>query len=387
MVGITSALKFPLIETGANDFSLVGSAGFSLGETEHTSLQVHDGIPYLAFVDVANGYRATVMYYHQNMKRWLPLGELGFSPGPVNCTCLYVEDGVPYVAFKQRILNGKVIVMKYNGTWWETVGDPVFCGLEINYLALFVEAGVPYVAFTESSLYKGRLMKYDPTEGWIQVGKNFSEKYVGYISLFVDQGIPYVAYTKGDNIPWCTLGKLAVSKYDYDLASGRFDWIPVGDEDFFGIAFYTSLYVEQGIPYVAYGDGNELCKISVAKCIYDPKQGKQRWAYLGKPGFSEGNVVYPKLDFDHGVPYVAFRDDKNSFGATVMKYDGCQWVNVGEPGFSAGEVNYVSLQVQNGRAYVAYADGAKENRATVMTLQETVSVPPMVSQELPGLGL
>lgn len=366
MVGTTSALKFSLTETGPEDFYLVGSAGFSLGETEHTSLRVYDGVPYLAFVDVANCYRATVMYYHKRMRRWFPLGEPGFSKVPVNYTCLYIDDGIPYVAYKERLQKSKVVVMKYNGTRWEKVGDPVFCGSEVNYVALFVESGIPYVAFTESGSYKGRVMKYEPKAGWLPIGRNFSEKFVGYISLFVDQGIPYVAYTEGDDIPWCTLGKLAVSKYDYDAAKGKYDWMPVGQQDFFGIAFYTSLYVEQGISYVAYGDGNELCKISVAKCIYDSKQGTHRWTPVGMTGFSEGNVVYPNLDFDHGIPYVAFRDDMNGYGATVMKYDVCQWVYVGEPGFSEGEVNYVSLQVENGRAFVAYADGNNRDRATVM---------------------
>lgn len=276
MVGITNVLYFSFPETGSADFSLVGYAGVSQGGTEHTNLKVHDGVPYLVYVDVANGYAATVMHYDKKRRRWLPLGEPGFSEGPVNCTCLYVDDGVPYVAFKGRSYNGNVVVMKYNGTRWETVGTPVFVGTEVNYIALFIESGIPYVAFTESSSYRGRVMKYQPGKGWLQVGKNFSDKFVGYISLFVEQGIPYVAYTEGDDVPWCTLGKLAVSKYDFDEATGNFNWIPVGDQDFFGIAFYTSLHVEEGIPYVAYGDGNELCKLSVAKCIYDSVGGKHR---------------------------------------------------------------------------------------------------------------
>ena len=367
MAGIINALPFPSIGAQGENFSLLGSAGFTPGAAEHTVLKVYGGVPYLAFVDVAQGYRPTVMYYHRRKKRWVSLGPPGFFRVPVNCTSLCLDHhGVPYVAFKERMLNSRVFVMRYLGGGWQQVGGPVFCGEEINYVTIFVEAGTPYVAFTEGRSYHGRVMKYEDNSGWVQVGRNFSRKFAGYVSLFVDRGIPYVAYTEGEDVPRCTLGKLAVIRYEPTAAGGEGDWVPVGEQELFGIAFYTSLYVEQGVPYVAYGNGNELCKITVAKCVYDPARGQERWIPVGRPGFSEGNVVYPKLVFDQGVPYVAFRDDMNGYGATVMKYERDCWVYVGEPGFSAGEVNYVSLQVEKGKVFVAYADGSRRDRATVM---------------------
>ncbi|HHY59343.1 MAG TPA: hypothetical protein GX504_01890 [Clostridia bacterium] len=359
MIGITGAWQFPSAGSGRDGFSCLGAAGFSPGAAEHTILKVYNGVPYLAFVDVANGYRATVMFYHKKKRRWLSLGEPGFSKIPVNYTSMFIDNGVPYVAFKERMLNSKVLVMKYSGGAWRRVGGPVFCGVEINYLTIFVEAGVPYVAFTEGETYRGRVMKYDAKAGWVPVGGSFSDKFAGYLSLFVDRGTPYVAFTEGDDIPWCTLGKLAVARWEQGSAGGEAAWVRVGEQDIFGTAFYASLYVEQGVPYVAYGDGNELCKFSVAKCVYDEERGLERWIPVGRPGFSEGIVVYPKLVFDRGIPYVAFRDDTNGYGATVMKYERDCWVYVGEPGFSAGEVNYVSLQVEKGQVFVAYADGSR----------------------------
>lgn len=370
MADTTTAQKPPVRDAKALNFTRMGRADFSLGQAEYVAFSLCEGIPYIAYVDVANGYRATVMGYCKKTDRWVSVGEPGLSTGPVNCTCLYVDNGVPYVAFKERMHNSQVSVMKYNGIWWETVGGPVFRGVEINYLALYVDKGTPYVAFSESNRYRGRVMKYEAGKGWVQVGNSFSGKFVGYVSLYVDEGIPYVAYTEGDDVPWYTLGKLAVSKYSDNPVTGEAGWQPVGNLDFFGIAFYTSLYVYQGVPYVAYGDGDRLCKVSVAKCLYDDTQGRLCWTHLGKPGFSRGNVIYPSLDFDDGTPYVAFRDAGNNHRVTVMKFDGYRWIAVGEPGFSAGEVNYVSLMVQEGMVYVAYADGNNQDRATVMFIPD-----------------
>ncbi len=65
MIGITGAWQFPSAGSGRDGFSCLGAAGFSPGAAEHTILKVYNGVPYLAFVDVANGYRATVMFYHK----------------------------------------------------------------------------------------------------------------------------------------------------------------------------------------------------------------------------------------------------------------------------------------------------------------------------------
>ena len=117
LISSTSALA-------ASSWQSVGTAGFSAGLADFTSLAVYNGTPYVAYVDGANGGKATVMKFDGT--NWVTVGTAGFSAGQASYTSLAVYNGTPYVAYAD-IANGvAATVMKFDGTNWVTVGAAGF---------------------------------------------------------------------------------------------------------------------------------------------------------------------------------------------------------------------------------------------------------------------
>ena len=90
----------------------VGTAGFSAGKASYTSLAIYNGTPYIAYVDLANSYKATVMKF--NGTSWENVGTAGFSAGAAFNTSLAIYNGVPYVAYRDVANPYKATVMKYD---------------------------------------------------------------------------------------------------------------------------------------------------------------------------------------------------------------------------------------------------------------------------------
>ena len=340
----------------------VGNTGFSAGQVQYTSLAFNNGIPYVAYMDGGNGNKATVMKYTAGVG-WEAVGSAGFSAGTADCTSLAFDNGIPYVVYMDGGNGWKATVMKYTGnglTGWEAVGSAGFSAGLADYTSLVFDNGIPYVAYRDvGNGAKATVMKYTgngPT-GWEIVGSaGFSANIVQYTALAFNNGIPYVAYGDGGN-GW----KATVMKYTAGVG-----WEAVGSTCFSaGAAVYTSLAFDNGIPYVAYRDGGNYDKATVMK--YTAGVG---WEAVGSAGFSSGQADYTSLAFNNGIPYVAYVDGGNDNKATVMKYTGngvTGWETVGSAGFSAGAAFYTSLAFDSGIPYVAYTDVGNGWKATVMT--------------------
>ncbi|WP_168735956.1 InlB B-repeat-containing protein [Cohnella fermenti] len=132
---------------------------------------------------------------------------------------------------------------------------------------------------------------------------------------------------------------------------------------------YTSLYVKGGILYLAYKDGWNSNKATVEKYDDTSTSASTGWETVGDAGFSAGSALFTSLFVDNGTPYLAYRDGGYSNTATVKKYNetNASWETVGNAGFSAGLANYISLYVEGGTPYVAYSDNIQA-KATVMKL-------------------
>lgn len=366
--------------------------GVSSGNAAYTSLYVDNGTPYVAYSDYDHdlGGKATVMKYvgvdGTHPTGWETAGSAGFSTGQANSLSLYVDNGTPYVAYRDFESGGKATVMKYIGvdgahpTGWVSVGSPGFSAGEADYTSLYVDHGTPYVAFDEYVYpsHRATVMKYVGVEGahpmgWETVGNaGFSAGTAIYTSLYIDNGTPYVTYTDFENSY-----KATVMKFDGT------NWVSVGNAGFSAAeAGYTSLYVDNGTPYVAYTDYGSSGKATLMK------YGESGWETVGNAGFSASKAEYTSLYIDNGTPYLAYADGEGiSAKATVMKYVGADtahptgWETVGNAKFSAGAASYTSLYVDHGTPFVAYTDNGNNGKATAAKFV-TATVPPALTEDL-----
>ncbi len=337
----------------------VGTAGFSAGEADYTSLAFNlSGDPYVAFQDWGNSGKATVMKF--NGTNWIYVGNAGFSVDKASYLSLaFSPFGQPYVAFTGDTYGATA--MKFDGTNWLYVGSPSFSAQAAAWISLaFSPSGEPYVAYQDMQTiyYKATVMKFNGTI-WVNVGSaGFSAGRVDCTSLAFNQfdGQPYVTYRD-----WGNAYKATIMKFDGT------NWVNVGNAGFSaGTVYFTSLaFSPSGQPCVAYSDLANSSKATVMK--FDGTN----WVNVGSAGFTEGQAGFTSLAFSQtGQPYVAYQDwGHNTSGiASVMKFDGANWVYVGSESFSAGESEYTSLAFSpSGQPYVAYMDfGINATKATVM---------------------
>ncbi len=345
-----------LEDTVVASWKILGMAGFTPDGAEYTSLTVSStGVPYLAFMDKANGFRTTVMRWSGSA--WDLVGAPGFSAGVSLYTSLALSnEDVPYVAFRDGGNGSKATVMRFNGSAWETVGTPGFSAGVSNFTSLALSGtGVPYVAFRDGGNGgKATVMRFNGG-GWEYLGTpGFSVGGANTPSLALSENdLPFVAFRDDAN-----LGKATVMRWTGST------WEIMGTPGFSaGDIWNTSLSLSgAGIPYVAFQDGGNGWGPTVMKW------NGNAWENVGAPGLSTGEASWTSLEVSaSGVPYVAFSDDGIEGKTRVMKWSGSIWENVGSPGISAGATTYTTLALSNtGIPYVAYMDRANQNRATVM---------------------
>ncbi len=357
----------PIYAWAGSGWLPVGSRGFSSDAAGYTSMALdQNNTPYVAYSDYANGQKATVMKYNNATSTWQVMGAAGFSAGETDYVTLVLDSqGNPYVAYVDLSISGRpVIVMKYNGAKWETVGLGIYSAYFSFDLALDND-GTPYLAYEDwSHGAKATVVKYNGAS-WVTVGSAaFTSSVVTDISLKLDKNhIPYISYRDGDN-------NTGVSVMKYSGGA----WVTVGTPKFSaGDGTWTSIALDSNnLPYVAYVDyatnGNKATVM---------KYTGSAWQTVGTAGFSLSGASKPTMKLDsNNTPYVAYQENGTpviNARATVMKYTGTAWVAVGSAGFSAGTVDSISLALDSsGTPFVAYKDGISSNKVTVMKYYEVL---------------
>ena len=230
-----TGLALLLLAAGAQaDWGPVGSAGFSAGPANYTSLAFGpDGAPYVAYEDYGNGQKATVMRYDSVSGAWEPVGSAGFSAGTVYTTSLaFGPDGAPTVAYEDDDNGDKATVMRFNSVSgaWEPVGSVGFSADIVNYTSLaFGPDGAPTVAYEDwGNSQKTTVMRFNSVSGaWELVGSaGFSAGEAYYTSLaFGPDGAPTVAYMDNGNGD-----KATVMRFTAPLPAGGAAPIPALNE-------------------------------------------------------------------------------------------------------------------------------------------------------------
>jgi hypothetical protein len=183
--------------------------------------------------------------------------------------------------------------------------------------------------------------------GWVTVGNaGFSVSPVGNrLSLALDgSGTPWIAC-----VDYSLGGKITVMKYDGTA------WITVGNQ---GISAaggdFPSLAMDaNGMPYVAFQDADGTNGNSFGLTVM--KYDGSAWQTAGNATFSTGGVEQPSLAIDpNGTPYVAYQNSNPDLTISVMKYNGASWTPVGGAGISADPEEQPSLAIDgSGTPYVA----------------------------------
>lgn len=217
----------------------------------------------------------------------------------------------------------------------------ILLAIAITFITIILPGGT-----SQSALAAGN-------QNWAFVGApNFSGDRGTDVALYIDDGTLYVAYID------MSTEKITVKRYENG------SWQTVGQAGFTGKAFIggyenVSLYVNAGIPYVAYSDMDNSCEITIMK--YDAG-----WQQVGS---TLGQGLYPSLGFFENKPYVAYSDYSTTpSGTSVQKFDNGSWNYVGSAGFShevSQSPHYTKLCISGGELYVAFTD-VLEGRPYVM---------------------
>lgn len=336
-----------------------GSVGFSGAEIRYPCMAIDkNGVPYIAYQEY-DSEEAVVKKF--NGTNWVNVGAPGFSEGTATGLSLaFDQSGTPYLSYTSG-LNGEdsymVIVKKFNGTRWVTVGETWQIGEGDEFTSLAIKKdGTIYVAYRDAYDYSAaRVKKFNGTS-WVLVGGKISLSSAIDISLAINEkdGFPYIAYCDRYN-----LYNASVKKFNGS------SWVSVGPASLtsYGAGF-TSLAIDKtGVPFLAYVDWNSY-NINVRK--FDGTN----WVWVGKPDFGEGDVEFVSLALDeNGLPYVAFRDWNTDRGkASVSRFNGTKWSFVGSAGFTSGPVENIAMAIDtvSGTAYLAYEDIDNDRYANVM---------------------
>ncbi len=304
----------------AGTWSIVGNPDFSAGFAEDISLAFNPVTdePYVAFRDYGNSFKATVMKLPSGTSTWVNVGPAGFTPSSVKHTSLaFYPNGDPYVAFADLSQGDKASVMKYTiADGWQYEGSPGFSPDIAGFTCLVFQpvTNTPYVAFKDHQFIypQASVMKYENST-WQYVGSpGFSDAEAFEVSLAFNPvtNEPYLAFV---NHP-------APPSPDYKAMVMHFDgtdWEDVGPSPVYpGNVDDTRLTFDiSGVPYLSFIDVADNNKATVM--TFDGTV----WNFVGLQGFSPGGVAYSDLKLNQaGRPYIGFMDLANSLKATVMSF-------------------------------------------------------------------
>jgi len=266
---------------------------------------------------------------------------------------------VPYLAFIDVINFNKVSVMKYDEYEWKFLGPTNAVSPEnASYLSFLIYRHDPYIAYCDGSNENRLTVLRFNGEQWTNMGQqHISPGKASYSAIAIDNTIEmFAAFCDGtDN------DRTAVMRYYAGI------WQRLGDKVSTGSSSNVTLAVYDGVPYVAYVDKAAGGKIRAHK--YNGLSAK--WESIGNTWVAGDYSNYPSIKVSDGTPYLAFTDGPNDSRAAVMKYNGTAWENVGKPWVSAGPSTYTDLFIFNGTPYLTFCDHTSGQRAAAVKFDGT----------------
>lgn len=340
----------------------LGSDGYaSTGPAWHLSLAVYDGIAYLAYGDGHNG-NAPVVRWHElpvppPSSVWETVGSGPLSSPYSNFTSLFINDGIPYLAFSDNWEgDDRIVAERFVGNQWEVMGLNRYSAEFVRDGAVYVDENTdtPYLAYInyDADIEVLKLVNSGGVIDWNTVGSTTSlSDSASDLSLYVHNGVSYVAYADMDN---------SYSPVVKMFASGSNVPVPVGDLGETSASYVSMKGDAAGNLYLVF-ESSPSDRIKVMKKPY----ASDTWSMVGdfvSPGTAYGPSLYLDDDGSGNVtPYVAYTDAQSDYRPIVRKFVGDEWVTVGDDYVSEDFASETSLYVDaGGTPYVAYVIGEGE---------------------------
>ncbi len=351
-----------------SDWQLVGGSEINTDRAAGFSLFVSTSVEkvlLVAYIDKEKGDKPIVRRFNEQDNRWHKIGEEEIADGAVRdigvAYLATLEGSEYYLAYKDMANGGKATVMKRgrDGDTWKVVGQKGFTAGEVIDMKFVLDNLYPFVAYIDKENGRRPVVMTFMDDKWVTLQTNekdlISGDKAGGPAFCMDRGVSYVAF--------------ADRKYKDRLTVMMFDmpWVAVGRKGFSDARInYTDIVVERNRKekitraYVAYQDYAHDKKLTV---MINDNRGE--WRVLGEKGFSPGKAQFISLSVYKHIPFVAFADTANEYKATVMYYLDGAWRFLGRPGFSEGGVSDIQLRISGGTAYVGYITTDKDKKVEV----------------------
>lgn len=326
-----------------------GFPGISDGQASYSSIAVDTiaDIPYIAYADHAYNDYLCVKKYINNT--WVDVGPPGFTGFKCDfISIVFDPKRTPHVVFNENSGPSgiNVRVMKFNGTSWVNVGNPVH---GFNPSLVFDHIGVPYIGFQDywnNPLSNASVMKLNGTN-WTYVGNPvLSAGNASSPQMTIDSNDTlYVAYYDLPN------NGITVKKY-----TGT-NWVDIGTPGSIQGLFPSIALSSNGTPYISFINAS-TSKLSVMT------YSNATWTSIGGLFSVSSTANFPCIKLDnHNTPYVSFLDiDFNSpyrAKAALIKYDfnTALWNRIGLSEFSSGETRFNTLALgKNNTPYITFCE-------------------------------
>ncbi|WP_222707285.1 T9SS type A sorting domain-containing protein [Pontibacter qinzhouensis] len=342
----------------------------------HISMAVSpQEVPYIAFVNTANDNKVSVMRYNA-AGGWEAVGAAGISAGAAAATSIAIAaEGTPYLYYRDMTAANlsKGVVMKFNGTAWETVGNQATLqaeGATIDWPVIATNPeGIPFIAHRQTShdTKPVNYRKFDAATGdWVSIGlfnwQNSNTPPEQHTIFFSNDG----------RLHWA--GK-DFSRSSVRIYSGEGEvWTrPGGTGNITTGANGATGTSHDNIPYLLYRESQAINRDNLTLWRFTGTGPLANgWELVGPANFSGNNVANANVAVTNdGTPLVAYetggrsRAIMKSFNSTTN-----DWQNVAAPWgdtLSQGVADYTEMtKGPQGNIYVAFSDVALHGKPVVL---------------------
>jgi hypothetical protein len=394
------------------------SGGISDGEVESTDIEIidsGDGFKiYAAYKDIENGDGITVKKNDDSFSfNWSDVGTPGFSDGELDGSESVLDleldkDGIPYVAFVDKANGKEITVMKYNGSEWEVVGSKGFTedgssdyaekpSFEIN------DNGDIYLSVIHDQYYDSSVVyKYTNSNStWNKLGTDpitTSNYITNFTSLDIDiENNVYVGYMDGDNNNKASvmkysdpedktidnedisgiepnIGETPIKSIETSQYTGTVSWSPNDSTFDYETVYTATINITPKLGYKLEGVAENFFDVSGAESTTNDSDSGvvtaefpityANWEMVGG-SFTDEYTDALGIDDDfyietldvaldsQGIPYVGLTYKINYDGvesrwvSAVKKYQDGNWVDLNSTSISALSTQYINIEVDN----------------------------------------